>query len=103
MHDVTPKVMVMPSDLPQLAVRILKLNLDLYMKNKSNGVAPASLNTQIFPTPAFEPPIVEEGTHAPRIKRLRNTLFPHRRLENQAGLPSRRSASVTERFACAAI
>jgi hypothetical protein len=61
MHDVTPKVMVMPSDLPNSQLDSLKMNLDLYMQNKSHGVAPAMLSTQIFPTPAFEPPIVETG------------------------------------------
>ena len=89
MHDVTPKVMVMPSDLPNSQFDSLKLNLDLYMKNKSNGVAPASLNTQIFPTPAFEPPIVEEGR-----TRLESRDYEILYLPPKAGEPSRFAISA---------
>jgi len=61
MENVAAKVMVMPSDFSNSLIDSLMLNLDLYIKDKGNGLAPETINTEIFATPTYERPIIDKG------------------------------------------
>jgi len=60
MENVTAKVMVMPSDFSNSQIDLLRFNLDRYIKDKGNGMAPAALNAEIAGA-GYEPPIIEDG------------------------------------------
>jgi len=60
MENVAPKVMVMPSDFSNSQIESLMLNLDRYIKDKGNGLAPAALNAEIGGA-GYETPISEGG------------------------------------------
>jgi len=61
MDNVTPKIMVMPSDFSYSQINPLKLNIDLYIKNKGAGLAPATLNADAIGYLGYEEPIIEDG------------------------------------------
>ena len=60
MENVTAKVMVMPSDLSNSQIDLLRLNLDRYIKDKGNGLAPATLNAELAGA-GYEAPIIEDS------------------------------------------
>jgi hypothetical protein len=53
--------MVMPSDFSYSQINPLKLNIDLYIKNKGAGLAPATLNADAIGYLGYEEPIIEDG------------------------------------------
>jgi hypothetical protein len=61
MENVTPKVMVMAGDLSNSQMGFLKFNLDRYIKEKTNGFPPATINADIDGSAAYEAPIMEDG------------------------------------------
>jgi hypothetical protein len=89
MENVTAKVMVMPSDFSNSQIESLMLNLDLYIKDKGNGLAPATINAEIFATPAYETPIIEKGRTRLESRDYEIVYFPPK-----AGDPSRFAISA---------
>jgi hypothetical protein len=74
MENVTAKVMVMPSDLSNSQMNFLKFNLNRYIKEKTNGLPPATINADIDGSAAYETPIMEDG-HARLEARDYETLY----------------------------
>lgn len=89
MENVTAKVMVMPSDLSNSQIDSLMLNLDRYIKDKGNGLAPAAINAEIFASSAYETPIIERGRTRLESRDYEIVYFPP-----QAGDPSQFAISA---------
>ena len=88
MENVTAKVMVMPSDLSNSQMDFLKFNLDRYIKDKGNGLAPATLPGEIAGA-GYETPIIEDGR-----TRLEARDYETLYLSPKAGDPSRFAMSA---------
>ena len=88
MENVTPQVMVTPSDVSNSQIDGLKFNLDRYIKDKGNGLAPATLNAEIAGG-GYVTPIIEEGR-----TRLEARDYETLYLEPRAGDPTRFALSV---------
>jgi hypothetical protein len=88
MENVTAKVMVMPSDLSNSQMDFLKFNLDRYIKDKGNGLAPATLNPEIGGA-GYETPISEGGRTRLEARDYETLYFPPR-----AGDPNRFALSA---------
>jgi hypothetical protein len=89
MQNVVPKVMVMPSDFPYSQIEALKSNIDRYMKDKKNGLAPAALNAEAIGGLGHEMPTIEEGG-----MRLETRDFEMLYFAPRAGDPDRFAISV---------
>jgi len=89
MENVTAKVMVMPSDLSNSQMNFLKFNLDRYIKEKTNGLPPATINADIDGSAAYETPIVEDGRTRLEARDYETLYFPPR-----AGDPNRFALSA---------
>ena len=88
MENVTPQVMVTPSDVSNSQIDGLKFNLDRYIKDKGNGLAPATLNAEIAGG-GYVTPIIEEGR-----TRLEARDYETLYLEPRAGDPTRFALSA---------
>jgi hypothetical protein len=88
MENVTAKVMVMPSDLSNSQMGFLKFNLDRYIKDKGNGLAPATLNPDVGGA-GYETPIIEDGRTRLEARDYETFYFPPR-----AGDPNRFALSA---------
>ncbi len=89
MENVTAKVMVMPSDLSNSQMNFLKFNLDRYIKEKTNGLPPATIHADIDGSAAYETPIVEDGRTRLEARDYETLYFPPR-----AGDPNRFALSA---------
>jgi hypothetical protein len=89
MENVTAKVMVMPSDLSNSQMGFLKFNLDRYIKGKTNGLPPATINADIDGSAAYETPIMEDGHTRLEARDYETLYFPPR-----AGDPNRFALST---------
>jgi len=89
MENVTAKVMVMPSDLSNSQMDFLKFNLDRYIKEKTNGLPPATLSADIDGSTAYETPVVEDGRTRLEARDYETLYFPPR-----AGDPNRFALSA---------
>ena len=88
MENVTAKVMVMPSDLSNSQMDLLRLNLDRCIKEKWNGLAPATLSAEIGGS-GYETPIIEDGRTRLEARDYETLYFPPR-----AGDPNRFALSA---------
>ena len=88
METVTAKVMVMPSDLSNSQMDLLRLNLDRCIKEKWNGLAPATLSAEIGGS-GYETPIIEDGRTRLEARDYETLYFPPR-----AGDPNRFALSA---------
>ena len=88
MENVTAKVMVMPSDLSNSQMDFLKFNLDRYIKDKGNGLAPPTLTAE-FAGGGYEPPIIEDGRTRLEARDYETLYFPPK-----TGDPNRFSLSA---------
>src|SRR5579872_1228663 len=61
MENVTPKVMVEEGDFFYSQIEALKRNIEQYMKDKNNGIAPATLNAEAIGGLGHERPTIEDG------------------------------------------
>ena len=61
MENVTPRIMVLPSDRQYSQIDALKGNIESYIRNKGNGIAPATLNAEIMGALGHEMPTIAEG------------------------------------------
>ena len=77
MENVTAKVMVMPSDFSNSQIDSLKFNLDRYVKDKGNGLAPPTLNAEIGGA-GYENPISEGGRTRLEARDYETLYFPPR-------------------------
>ena len=87
-EDVTAKVMVMPSDFSNSQIDLLRLNLDRYIEDKGNGLAPATLNAEIGGA-GYETPIGEGGRTRLEARDYTTLYWPPK-----AGDPSRFAISA---------
>ena len=88
MENVTAKVMVMPSDLSNSQIDLLRLNLDRYIEDKGNGSAPATLDAN-FAGGGYETPISEGGRTRLEARDYETIYWPPK-----AGDPSRFAISA---------
>ena len=88
MENVTAKVMVMPSDLSNSQIDLLKYSLDRYIKDKGNGLAPTTLNAEIAGA-GYETPISEGGRTRLEARDYETLYWPPK-----AGDPSRFAISA---------
>ena len=89
MENVTPKVMVQEGDFFYLQIDALKRNIEQYMKDKSNGLAPATLNAEAIGSLGHEMPTIEDGG-----TRLETRDFEMLYLPPKPGDPKRFAISV---------
>jgi hypothetical protein len=89
MENVTAKVMVMPSDLSNSQMSFLKFNLDRYIKEKNNGLPPATISADIDGSTAYETPVLEPGRTRLEARDYRTLYFPPK-----AGDPDRFALSA---------
>ena len=61
MENVTPKVTVQEGDFFYSQIEFLKRNIEKYMKDKTNGVAPPTLNADAIGSLGHEMPTIEDG------------------------------------------
>jgi hypothetical protein len=88
MENVTAKVMVMPSDFSNSEIDLLRLNLDRYIEDKGNGLAPATLKAD-FAGAGYEAPIIEDGRTRLEARDYETLYWPPK-----AGAPSRFAISA---------
>jgi len=89
MENVTPKVTVEEGDFFYSQIEFLKRNIEKYMKDKTNGVAPATLNADAIGSLGHEMPTVEDGG-----MRLETRDFETLYLPPKAGNPGQFALSV---------
>jgi hypothetical protein len=88
MENVLPKIMVMTSDRTYSQIEALKNNIERYVIDKSNGVAPATLTAESIGGLGYEMPTIEDSG-----KRLETRNFEMLYFAPQAGDPGRFAVS----------
>ncbi|MGB6675780.1 MAG: hypothetical protein WBE44_03710 [Terriglobales bacterium] len=89
MEKVTPKVMVQQGDFFYSQIEALKRNIEQYMKEKNNRMAPATLNAEAIGGLGHERPTIEDGG-----MRLETRDFETLYLPPEAGNPGQFALSV---------
>jgi hypothetical protein len=89
MENVTPKVMVQEGDFFYSQIEALRRNIEQYMKDKNNGIAPATLNAEAIGGLGHERPTIEDGG-----MRLETRDFETLYLPPKAGNPGQFALSV---------
>jgi hypothetical protein len=89
MENVTPEVMVMEGDFAYSQIGALKRNIEQYMKDKTNGVAPATLQAESIGSLGHEMPTIEDGGTRLETRDFEMLYWPPK-----AGDPNRFAISV---------
>ena len=89
MENVTPKVTVEEGDFFYSQIEFLKRNIEQYMKDKTSGVAPPTLNADAIGSLGHEMPTIEDGG-----MRLETRDFETLYLPPKAGNPGQFALSV---------
>jgi hypothetical protein len=89
MENVTPKVVVQQGDFFYSQIEALKRNIEQYIREKNNGVAPATLNAEAIGGLGHERPTIEDGGMRLETRDFETLYFPPK-----PGDPNRFAISV---------
>jgi hypothetical protein len=89
MENVTPKVVVQQGDFFYSQIEALRRNIEQYMREKNNGVAPATLNAEAIGGLGHERPTIEDGGMRLETRDFETLYFPPK-----SGDPNRFAISV---------